>query len=136
MQRTKAPFISDHLCWGSLDGNSSHDLLPIPYTFEAVIHTAERIKNVQDYLEVPFCIENVSSYAEFTESEMSEWQFLSEVAERADCGILLDVNNIYVSAMNHDFDAYEYLNNIPLQKSGSNTLSRAFSIGEIHCRYS
>ena len=116
VQRTKAPFISDHLCWGSADGKFSHDLLPIPYTFEAVIHVAERIKTVQDYLEIPFCIENVSSYAEFKDSEMTEWQFLSEVSERADCGILLDVNNIYVSAMNHDFDSYEYLNNIPLHR--------------------
>lgn len=114
--RTKAPFISDHLCWGSVDGESSHDLLPIPYTFEAVIHTAERIRAVQDYLEIPFCIENVSSYAEFNASEMTEWQFLSEVSERADCGILLDVNNIYVSAFNHDFNSYDYLHNIPLQR--------------------
>ena len=116
VQRTKAPFISDHLCWGSVDGKSSHDLLPIPYTFEAVIHTAERIKAVQDILEIPFCIENVSSYAEFNASEMTEWQFLTEVSERADCGILLDVNNIYVSAVNHDFDPYEYLKNISLQR--------------------
>lgn len=116
VQRTKAPFISDHLCWGSIDGKSSHDLLPIPYTFEAVLHTAERIKSVQDYLEIPFCIENVSSYAEFHASEMTEWQFLSEISERANCGILLDVNNIYVSAMNHDFDPYEYLRELPLHR--------------------
>jgi uncharacterized protein (UPF0276 family) len=116
VQRTKAPFISDHLCWGSVDGKSSHDLLPIPYTFEAVINTVERIKTAQDYLEVSLCVENVSSYAEFIDSEMSEWQFLSEVSERADCGILLDVNNVYVSAMNHEFDPYEYLHNIPLHR--------------------
>jgi len=115
-QRTKAPFLSDHLCWGSVDGTFSHDLLPMPYTFEAVIHAAERIKAVQDFLEIPVCIENVSSYAEFLASEMSEWQFLSEVSERADCGILLDVNNIFVSASNHDFNPYDYLHNIPLNR--------------------
>ncbi len=115
-RRTKTPFLSDHLCWGSVDGSYSHDLLPMPYTFEAVIHTAERIKAVQDYLEIPICVENVSSYAEFNASEMSEWQFLSEISERADCGILLDVNNIYVSACNHDFNPYDYLHNIPLER--------------------
>lgn len=113
---TKTPFLSDHLCWGSTDGTYSHDLLPIPYTFEAVLHTAGRIRAVQDYLELPVCIENVSSYAEFHASEMTEWQFLTEVSERADCGILLDVNNIYVSARNHGFNPYDYLRNIPLHR--------------------
>jgi uncharacterized protein (UPF0276 family) len=115
-KRTKTPFLSDHLCWGSVDGTYTHDLLPLPYTFEAVKHTAYRIKAVQDYLEVPICIENVSSYAEFHASQMTEWQFLAEVAEQADCGILLDVNNIYVSAWNHGFDPFEYLRNIPLNR--------------------
>jgi len=113
---TKTPFLSDHLCWGSVDGTYSHDLLPLPYTFEAVIHTAGRIREAQDYLEIPVCIENVSSYAEFSASQMTEWQFLSEVAERADCGILLDVNNIYVSACNHGFNSYDYLRNIPFDR--------------------
>lgn len=116
--RTKSPFISDHLCWGSVDGTFTHDLLPMPYTFEAVKHTAERIRKVREYLEVPICIENISSYAEFEASEMTEWEFLSEVAELADCGILLDVNNIYVSSRNHGFDPYQYLNNIPLHRVG------------------
>jgi uncharacterized protein (UPF0276 family) len=116
VKRTKAPFLSDHLCWGSFDGTYSHDLLPLPYTREAVKNTAERIKAVQDYLEVPVSVENVSSYAEFHDSEMTEWQFVSEVTERADCGILLDVNNIYVSAWNHAFDPFEYLHNIPLDR--------------------
>jgi uncharacterized protein (UPF0276 family) len=115
-RRTKTPFLSDHLCWGSVDGTYSHDLLPIPYTFEAVVHTAERIRAAQDYLEIPICVENVSSYAEFFASQMTEWQFLSEIAERADCGILLDVNNIYVSSRNHSFDPYEYLHGIPLER--------------------
>jgi uncharacterized protein (UPF0276 family) len=116
VKRTKTPFVSDHLCWGSVDGTYTHDLLPMPYTWQAVKHTAERIKAVQDYLEVPVCVENVSSYAEFLDSQMSEWQFLAEVTERADCGILLDVNNIYVSAFNHEFDPYQYLLNIPFHR--------------------
>lgn len=113
VQRTKTPFLSDHLCWGSVDGTYTHDLLPMPYTFEAARHTAERIRAVQDYLEIPVCVENVSSYAEFNISTMTEWEFLSEVVELADCGILLDVNNVFVSSHNHNLDPYEYLNQIP-----------------------
>jgi uncharacterized protein len=111
-KRTKTPWVSDHLCWGSVDGRYTHDLLPIPYTFEAVGITSENIRRVQDYLEIPVAVENVSSYAEFYESEMTEWEFLSEVVEAADCGILLDVNNIYVSSQNHSFDPYDYVNSI------------------------
>ena len=118
VKRTNTPFLSDHLCWGSVDGTYTHDLLPMPYTFEAIKHTAARIKAAQEYLEVPICVENISSYAEFHASEMTEWQFLAEVTERADCGILLDVNNIYVSSSNHNFDPYEYLNNIPIERVG------------------
>jgi uncharacterized protein len=117
-QRTKSPFISDHLCWGSVDGKYTHDLLPMPYTMEAARHTAKRIKYVQDYLELPICLENISSYAEFNISNMTEWEFLSEVVELADCGILLDVNNVFVSSFNHGFDSYEYLRNIPLDRIG------------------
>jgi len=113
VRRTKTPWLSDHLCWGSVDGSYSHDLLPIPYTWEAVEVTAERIRQVQDYLEIPVVVENVSSYAEFHDSVMTEWEFLNEVVERADCGILLDVNNIYVSSMNHSFDPREYLDAVP-----------------------
>lgn len=116
VQRTKTPFLSDHLCWGSVDGTYTHDLLPMPYTFDAAKHMAERIRFVQDYLEVPVCVENVSSYAEFHISEMSEWEFVSEVIEQADCGLLLDVNNIYVSSRNHNFDPYEYLRSIPYHR--------------------
>jgi hypothetical protein len=118
VKRTRTPFLSDHLCWGSVDGTYSHDLLPMPYTFAAAKVTARKVREAQDFLEVPICVENVSSYAEFHASEMTEWEFLSEVVERADCGILLDVNNIYVSAMNHDFDPYDYLNNIPHERVG------------------
>jgi uncharacterized protein (UPF0276 family) len=109
-RRTKTPWLSDHLCWGSVDGRYTHDLLPLPYTFEAVRTTAARIREVQDFLEIPIAVENVSSYAEFHESEMTEWEFLNEVVHTADCGILLDVNNIYVSSQNHGFDPMEYVN--------------------------
>jgi uncharacterized protein (UPF0276 family) len=118
VKRTNTPWISDHLCWGSIDGSYSHDLLPLPYTFEAATHVAERIKEARDFLEVPILVENVSSYAEFHASEMSEWEFLSEVVEKADAGILLDVNNIYVSSQNHDFNPYIYLDNIPHHRVG------------------
>jgi len=113
VQRTKTPWLSDHLCWGSVDGTYSHDLLPMPYTFEAAKRTAQKIREARDFLEVPVVVENVSSYAEFHASEMTEWQFLTEVVEGADCGVLLDVNNIYVSSQNHSFDPFEYLNNVP-----------------------
>ncbi|MDB5332175.1 MAG: hypothetical protein JWP03_3326 [Phycisphaerales bacterium] len=116
--RTKTPFVSDHLCWGSVDGTYSHDLLPMPYTFAAAKVTAQRIREARDFLEVPVCVENVSSYAEYHVSEMTEWEFLAEVVELADCGILLDVNNIYVSSKNHGFDPYDYLNNVPHERVG------------------
>ena len=110
VQRTKTPWLTDHLCWGSVDGRYSHDLLPMPYTFEAARITARKIREARDFLEVPIAVENVSSYAEFHVSEMTEWEFLNEVVERANCGILLDVNNIYVSSRNHSFDPRDYLN--------------------------
>jgi uncharacterized protein (UPF0276 family) len=118
VKRTKTPWLSDHLCWGSVDGTYTHDLLPMPYTSAVARHTAEKIRHARDFLEVPICVENVSSYAEFHASEMTEWEFLTEVAEQADCGILLDVNNIYVSSKNHNFDPYDYLNHIPHHRVG------------------
>jgi uncharacterized protein len=115
-RRTRTPWLSDHLCWGSVDGRYTHDLLPMPYTFEAVEITADKIRQVQDYIEVPVAVENVSSYAEYHVSEMTEWEFLTEVVEKADCGILLDVNNIYVSSQNHSFDPFAYVNAIPAER--------------------
>jgi uncharacterized protein (UPF0276 family) len=112
-KRTKTPWLSDHLCWGSVDGTYSHDLLPMPYTMAAAKRTAENIRIVRDYLELPIAVENVSSYTEFHVSEMTEWEFLTEVVELADCGILLDVNNIYVSSKNHGFNPYDYVDNVP-----------------------
>ena len=116
VKRTKTPWLTDHLCWGSVDGRYTHDLLPMPYTFEAAEITARKIRQARDFLEVPIAVENVSSYAEFHVSEMTEWEFLREVVERADCGILLDVNNIYVSSKNHSFDPFEYLNAVPADR--------------------
>ncbi len=116
VRRTKTPWLSDHLCWGSVDGRYTHDLLPMPYTWEAVEVTAKKIRQVQDFVEIPVVVENVSSYAEFHLSEMTEWEFLNEVVERADCGILLDVNNIYVSSQNHGFDPFTYVNAVPAER--------------------
>jgi hypothetical protein len=116
VRRTRTPWLSDHLCWGSVDGRYTHDLLPMPYTFEAAKLTAEKIRQVQDFVEVPVVVENVSSYAEYHVSEMTEWEFLTEVVEKADCGILLDVNNIYVSSRNHDFDPFSYVNAVPAKR--------------------
>ena len=116
VRRTRTPWLSDHLCWGSVDGRYTHDLLPMPYTWEAVRVTAAKIRQARDVLEVPVIVENVSSYAEFHVSQMTEWEFLNEVVERADCGILLDVNNIYVSSRNHDFDPFTYLNAVPAER--------------------
>jgi uncharacterized protein (UPF0276 family) len=113
VKRTKTPWLSDHLCWGSVDGNYTHDLLPMPYTFASARHTAQKIREARDFLEVPIVVENVSSYAEFHASNMTEWEFLSEVVELADCGVLLDVNNIYVSSRNHSFDPNDYIDNVP-----------------------
>ncbi|WP_372597932.1 DUF692 domain-containing protein [Amphritea sp.] len=105
-------WISDHLCWTGLDGINSHDLLPMPYTEEAVNHVAGRIIQVQDTLGRQLLLENVSSYISYTESAMSEWEFYNAVVERADCLMLLDINNIYVSSRNHNVDPQAYLNAI------------------------
>ncbi len=108
--------VSDHLCWGRAHGRYSHDLLPLPFTQEAVAHVVERVGRVQDFLGRRLMLENVSSYLTFKESEMTEWEFVTEVANGADCGILLDINNIYVSARNHGFDAQAYLKGVPVDR--------------------
>lgn len=110
---TKTPWLSDHLCWTSAHGTQLHDLLPLPYTEEAIAHVVERCRIVQDFLEVRLCIENVSSYMSYTSSVMTEWEFIARIAEQADVGLLLDVNNVYVSAFNHDFDARTFIDAIP-----------------------
>src|ERR1700721_3686433 len=116
VRRTKTPWLSDHLCWGSVDGTYTHDLLPLPYTWEAVERTVERVRMVQDFLEIPIAVENVSSYAAFTGSEVTEGGFLKEGGERAVWGILLDVNNIYVSSVNHEFNPMDYVNAVPAHR--------------------
>jgi len=116
VRRTRTPWLTDHLCWGSIDGHYSHDLLPMPYTFEAIKRTAQKIREARDFLEVPIAVENVSSYVEFHISQMTEWEFLNEVVEAADCGILLDVNNIYVSSRNHGFDPHVYVDKVIVER--------------------
>ena len=111
--RIEPAWISDHLCWTGVHGQNMHDLLPLPYTIETVKHVAERVKIVQDFLGRRILLENVSSYASYVNSTMSEWEFISEIANAADCLLLLDVNNIYVSSFNHQFDAKAFIDGVP-----------------------
>lgn len=114
--RVEPEWVSDHLCWTGIDGHNLHDLMPLPYTGEAVRHVAERVRQVQDYLGRRILLENVSSYLTYRASEMSEWDFLCAVVEEADCHVLLDINNIYVSSRNHGLDPLEYLNAVPVER--------------------
>ncbi len=109
-------WVSDHLCWTGAHGINTHDLLPVPYTEEALHHIIPRVKQVQEYLERPILLENPSSYLGFCDADMPEWEFLARLAEEADCGLLLDVNNVYVSAFNHRFDPKTYLDHIPADR--------------------
>ncbi len=111
--RIEPAWFSDHLCWTGVHGINLQDLLPLPYTEEAARHVADRVSRVQDYIGRPMLIENVSSYLTYAVSPMQEWEFLTTIVERADCGILLDINNIYVSAFNHGFKASDYLEYVP-----------------------
>ncbi|MBS0654413.1 MAG: DUF692 domain-containing protein [Verrucomicrobia bacterium] len=115
-KKTKTPWVSDHLCWGRVPGSHFHDLLPLNYTKETIDYVVERARIVQDFLELPFALENLSSYVTFNSDEMPEWEFYSQIVEKADIYMMLDVNNIYVSSRNHDFDPMEYVNNIPLDR--------------------
>jgi uncharacterized protein len=115
-RRVEPVWISDHLCWTGMAGKNLHDLMPLPYTEEAIDHVAGRIKQVQDFLGCRILIENVSSYVTYRQSVIPECEFIAEIARRADCLILLDVNNIYVSAFNHHFDALSYLDAIPPER--------------------
>jgi len=115
-QRFEPAILSDHLCWTGVDGRNLHDLVPLPYTEAALRHVAERVLRVQDHLGRRLALENVSSYFAYAEDAMPEWEFLARIAERADCGILLDVNNIFVSAHNHGFDPLDYLAGIPSER--------------------
>lgn len=112
----RARWVSDHLCWTGVLGLNTHDLLPLPFTEETLRHVITRVRTVQDFLERPLILENPSSYVTFRASTMPEGEFLARVAEESNCGILLDVNNVYVSSVNHEFDPYEYLESIPTQR--------------------
>jgi hypothetical protein len=114
--RTDPKWISDHLCWTGVHGVNLHDLLPVPYTEEALDHVVQRITQVQDYLGRRIAIENVSSYIEYAHSEMNEWEFVAELAQRADCWLLLDVNNVFVSGFNHAFDTKTFIDTIPRER--------------------
>ncbi|MCK5360965.1 MAG: DUF692 domain-containing protein [Gammaproteobacteria bacterium] len=115
-QRVEPHWISDHLCWTSVDGNNSHDLLPLPYNEVTINHIADRIKQVQDYLGRQILMENLSSYVTYSDSEMSEWEFLNEIVKRADSLVLLDINNIFVSAHNHHFEPIDYIRGIDIDR--------------------
>ena len=115
-QSVDARWVSDHVCWTGVAGINAHDLLPIPYNEQSLRHLVKRIGIVQDVLERPLVLENPSSYVTFAGSTMSEWEFISRMAEQSGCGLLLDVNNVYVSSVNHDFDPVEYLHSIPADR--------------------
>lgn len=115
-QRIEAKWISDHLCWTGINNRNMHDLLPIPYTEKMISHVVDRVNTVQDFYQRQILLENVSSYITYKESEMTEWEFISEIANRADCFILLDINNIFVSGFNHGFEPETYLNAIPVHR--------------------
>jgi uncharacterized protein (UPF0276 family) len=114
--RTGARWVSDHLCWTGVAGKNTHDLLPMPYTEEALAHVVGRVKEVQDFLGAPLALENPSTYVEFVGAAMPEWEFLARLAEEADCALLLDVNNVFVSARNHGYDTQAYLAAVPFDR--------------------
>lgn len=116
VKRVEPVWISDHLCWTGVQGLNVHDLLPIPYTREAINHIVSRIHQIQDFLGRPILIENVSSYLTYKQSEMAEWEFILEIVKQADCYILLDVNNIYVSSVNHQFNPLDFIKAMPVDR--------------------
>jgi uncharacterized protein (UPF0276 family) len=115
-KRSEPVFISDHLCWTGVHGINLHDLLPVPYTEEALDHVASRVHYVQDYLGQPIALENVSSYVQFSHAEMSEWEFIAELTKRTGCWLVFDVNNVFVSAFNHEFDAHAFIGGVPKER--------------------
>jgi uncharacterized protein (UPF0276 family) len=115
-RRSEPVFISDHLCWTGVHGINLHDLLPVPYTEEALDHVASRVHYVQDYLGQAIALENVSSYVQFSHAEMSEWEFIAELTKRTGCWLVFDVNNVFVSAFNHEFDAHAFIGGVPKER--------------------
>jgi len=116
--RIEPAIVSDHLCWGSFGGHHGHDLWPMPFCEEAVAHVVDRVNAAQEALGRQILLENVSSYVAYADSVLPEWEFLGEVARRADCGLLLDVNNVFVTARNHDLSAERYIDNVPADRVG------------------
>ena len=115
-KEVNAGWISDHLCWTGVAGRNTHDLLPIPFNQQTLRHVVDRVRIVQDFLERPLVLENPSSYVTFRDSTMEEWEFITRIAEETDCGLLLDVNNVYVSCFNHDMDPVEFVSSLPHQR--------------------
>ncbi len=111
-----AAWVSDHVCWTGVAGLNTHALIPIPFTEESLVHVVGRVKAVQEFLERPLVLENPSSYVDYAASTMSEWQFLAQLAQAAECGLLLDINNVYVSSVNHEFDPLDYLRALPHER--------------------
>lgn len=126
--RVKARWVSDHLCWTGVNGKNTHDLLPLPYTEQTLAHVTERVRQVQDFLQSPLLLENPSSYVEFTGSTMTEYEFLARLAEDADCGLLLDVNNVFVASFNHGYDPQAYLAALPMDR-----VAQFHVAGHTHC---
>jgi uncharacterized protein (UPF0276 family) len=127
-QATGARWISDHLCWTGVLGRNTHDLLPVPLNDESLQHVVSRVRTVEEFLERPLVLENPSSYARFATDTFSEWEFLGALAEETDCGLLLDVNNVYVSSFNHGFDPVEYINSVPPER-----IAQFHLAGHTHC---
>jgi uncharacterized protein (UPF0276 family) len=115
-KRTRAAWVSDHLCWTGVLGRNTHDLLPLPYDAATLRHVARRVKQVQDTLERPLVLENASTYLAYARSTMTEWEFLTALCDATGCALLLDVNNVYVSSFNHGFDPRQYIDSIPADR--------------------
>jgi uncharacterized protein len=127
-QEVGAVWVSDHLCWTGVMGRNTHDLLPLPLNEETLRHVIRRARTVQEFLERPLVLENPSSYLSFSGDTLREWEFLTALAEEADCGILLDVNNVYVSSVNHGFDPAEYIESLPIER-----IVQFHLAGHTHC---
>ena len=127
-QEVRAVWVSDHLCWTGVMGRNTHDLLPRPLNEETLRHVIRRARTVQEFLERPLVLENPSSYLSFSGDTLREWEFLTALAEEADCGILLDVNNVYVSSVNHGFDPAEYIESLPIER-----IVQFHLAGHTHC---
>lgn len=128
VRRIEPEWISDHLCWAGVVGKNSHDLLPLPYSEESLAHVAAKVRQLQDFLGRRILLENVSSYVSFNESSLTEWEFLTALTREADCLLLLDINNIYVSAFNHLFDPEDFLRGVPAER-----VQQIHLAGHSHC---